>query len=573
MLTWAGAALLGGCGAAYDLESEEQPTDTDRDIELGSATQAVAACAGDDLLYDFNSFAASLAVAIANELGRWDVTADFEVRNGKLELSTTGQMRCNGGCGNVSALLRLQDDAASQVPNHSPAIFRSKLVTWYQSQSQKLTALVNQMLTVDKGVYRIKSHNGGKYMVVDNGSTSDNARIEQQGTAALAGADQWRVILEGTKHRLKNVRSGKCLALSSDSSAEQVSLVQATCSTSTLQQFTFADVSLGTYAVLTKFGKALNVWNASTANDAAVVQFTWIFTAPNERWYFEPVGTGAHVHPNALATAMYSLTARHSGKAMAVDDGSLADGAAIEQRTYSATDDSFHWYLTPTSQSELHYQLVNRRSGKCLDLSASNSTGRLVQKSCSTSADQRFFFAASGDGYQLLYTPYDSAVEVQYASTSAEAKLVQGNPHWANSKQFKLTPLIAGEPHRLRFSHTTNDAACGEYNFWYDIAQPNGQPLKAPQDNFVQLIFAGGKTTLTGADINPFIAQQVSGNRVAIDPTYGLNEGAATTVGSCSASCTKYSPVSAIGQCCSCNGVNKKYVRSLFNAAMYLCTG
>jgi hypothetical protein len=32
----------------------------------------VSACLGDDVNYDYNAFAASLAVAIANELGRWE---------------------------------------------------------------------------------------------------------------------------------------------------------------------------------------------------------------------------------------------------------------------------------------------------------------------------------------------------------------------------------------------------------------------------------------------------------------------------------------------------------------------
>jgi hypothetical protein len=35
----------------------------------------------------------------------------------------------------------------------------------------------------------------------------------------------------------------------------------------------------------------------------------------------------------------------------------------------------------------------------------------------------------------------------------------------------------------------------------------------------VPLIFAGGKQTPTGTDLNPYIAQQVNRSQVAIDPS------------------------------------------------------
>jgi hypothetical protein len=135
----------------------------------------------------------------------------------------------------------------------------------------------------------------------------------------------------------------------------------------------------------------------------------------------------------------------------------------------------------------------------------------------------------------------------------------------------RLTPIIAGEPHRLVFSHTTDDAPCGDAYYWYDIAQPKLSPLHAPEDSFVQLIFVGGKETLGGTDVNPFISQQVSGNLVAIDPTYGLTDSSTTSTGACAAACVKSSSVDVTGQCCACNAVTKKFSRSTWNANTYLC--
>jgi hypothetical protein len=561
----AGCALLTACGADFDAIPPEA------EAELGMANQAVAACEGDDAVYDYNAFAASLAVAIANELGRWDVNTDFEVRSGKLELSSTGTLRCSAsprGCGNITAMLRLQDDASSIVPNHSPAIYRSKLVEWYQKQKTKLTSLVNAMLTVDKGVYKLQARHSNKYMAVDGGSLYDNAPVEQRGSVSQAGADEWRLILDNTKHKFKNIRSGKCLALASDSQDDYVGLVQRTCSsTASTQQFELARTGED-YAVRTKWAKALDVNGASTADDARLIQYTWAGSKLNQQWRFVPVGTGPHVEPTVVATAMYYLKARHSGKAVAVDNGSLADGAAIEQGSYFASEDRFHWYITRVNNS---YQFVNRRSGKCLALASDTSTSTLVQQTCAATATQLFQMTATGSGQHVIYSKHGRALEVAGASSYNDARIQQGDGSWSDHRMFTLVPLLAGEPHRLTFSHITNDAQCGEFNYWYDIAQPNGEPLRAPEDSYVQLIFAGGKDTLAGKDINPFIAQQVSGDLVAIDPTYGLSESAATSTGTCAAACVKVSSASVAGQCCSCGGASRKFIKSTWNASTYLC--
>jgi hypothetical protein len=566
IITLTSSALLGACGEGYDAGVADAAV-------LGTTTQAAAACEGDDVNYDYNAFAASLAVAIADELERWDVNADFEVRYGKLELSATGTARCNafpGGCTNIIAMLRLQDDAASVVPNHSPSVYRNKLVGWYNKQTTKLKEVVTKRLTVDKGVYKLKVKHTGKYMAVDNGSTTDGAVIEQKSSVAYAGADEWRLILENTKHKLKNVRSGKCLTLSSDSGSDNVTMVQRACSSlATTQNFEFAQAGDG-WAIRTKFASAIDISGGSSAEDARVVQNIWIGSKLSQQWQLVPVGTEPHIDPLVVATAVYSVTAKHSGKAIAVDNGSMLDGALIEQGTYSSYDDRFQWYISPVNGG---YQFTNRKSGKCLALASDSPTAALVQKTCLPESTQTFAFTPIGsNGALVIYTKHGRTLEIVNKSTYNDARIAQGaDGGWDDHRFFTLTPIFAGEPHRLTFSHTTNDATCGEYNFWYEITQPNGQSLRAPEDSFVQLMFAGGKETLTGKDINPFIAQQVSGDLVAIDPTYGLNDMGTTTTGSCSAACTKVTTVNVAGQCCSCNGATKVYKRSAWNTSTYLC--
>jgi hypothetical protein len=70
-----------------------------------------AACANQQ---GTNAMIAALAVAVGNELGRWNISKDFTLVTGAynqqhLALTSTGLSRCTNGCANVKALLSFQD--------------------------------------------------------------------------------------------------------------------------------------------------------------------------------------------------------------------------------------------------------------------------------------------------------------------------------------------------------------------------------------------------------------------------------------------------------------------------------
>ena len=553
--------LAVGCGAG-DLATDEAVSE---DVDLASMDQALASCGGDDS----DSIAAALAVATANELKRWDALADFEVVNGRLQLSPSGEIRCEGwrneepgGCENIRAMLAMQSDSSSVVPNHSPSTLRSKLVSWYGRQQTFLKDLIAAKSKVSKGIYRIRSASSSRYLTVDA------VDVVQQATSITATtSQQWTLSVDGAVHRLKNVATGKCLDLASDTSG-LVQLVQRACTTGTTQAFTFGDTGSG-HAIFTKYGKALraNTPTSSTAV-AGVTQDAFVTGQTNERWTLEAYGSASHVAVNDVPEGVYSFAVRHSGQYMAVDGGMIEDYAVMEQRTYEAWDDRYHWYL---SRSGSGYEVINRRSGKCIDLETpSSSTSGLWQRVCNGAASQRFTFRPTGDGYIMMFSQYGKAIEIPNASLTSDARFYQGGASWAQNRQFKLTALAGGEPHVLGYYRTTNDGPCGSY-FWYNITRPNGQALKVPAESFMQLLFAGGKESLTAADTNPYISQKVSGNLVAIDPTYGLNEQVTTSSGSCVAACAAVSNASLVGRCCSCAGTNRSFKRATWNANTFVC--
>ena len=569
----ASVALVAGCGAGYEPGEDMGFDDTNvEDVAAesiyGSMEQGLsAACGGDD----GNALSAALAVAIGNELGRWDVNTDFQVVNGKLELSATGKLHCGSGCANINALLRLQDDASSVITNHSPSTYRSKLTSWYNKQKTTLTQLVDKMLHVDQGVYRIRSLQSGKYIVPQGGSTSNGAVLQQSDQYSGTTAAQWRVRLEGTHRQIVNIKSGLCMDLQSNTSGA-TNIVQRTCSTAATQDFRIGQLGPNELTIRSTYNQAFMPQNSSTANNANIVQGT-VKGAHAEKFVFERYGSGPHRDLQENAIAVYSLKVAHTGMGFAVSSASTNDGVSVVQQPYVATDDRFHWYLTHVGTATVNnvqqntYQLMNRRTGKCMDLDGK----RLVQRTCSTAWTQRLLFTNTGNLRNVMYTVNGYTVDVQNGSTSSGAAVVESYSNtWQNYNMITFEPLIAVEPHRLKFNRKEAGGPCGDY-YWYDIAKPNGQALADPRSTYVQLIFAGGKQTASGTDVNPFIAQKVSGNQVAIDPTYGLISSSSTSSGTCTAACLKISTANIAGQCCSCNGAKKKFVKSTWSATTFAC--
>jgi hypothetical protein len=101
-------------------------------------------------------------------------------------------------------------------------------------------------------------------------------------------------------------------------------------------------------------------------------------------------------------------------------------------------------------------------------------------------------------------------------------------------------------------------------NFTFSVKGTNGLALSYPNQLKNELKFADSQ--------NPYINFTDLGyGKVSIDPTYGLNDDGTTSTGSCTAACTKISTTSVAGQCCSCAGVTKGFVKSAWSSTTFLC--
>jgi hypothetical protein len=130
----------------------------------------------------------------------------------------------------------------------------------------------------------------------------------------------------GPAEQLVARHSGKCLDVTSNSTADGARTLQYTCGSGLNQRFTVQDLGTGYVRLVARHsGKCLDVNSGSTADGATVIQYT-CGGGTNQQWTVQSAG-GGYVR----------FAARHSGKCLDIDAASTADGAAGLQWTCGTT--------------------------------------------------------------------------------------------------------------------------------------------------------------------------------------------------------------------------------------------
>ncbi|HYN93271.1 MAG TPA: pectate lyase [Pilimelia sp.] len=152
-----------------------------------------------------------------------------------------------------------------------------------------------------------------------------------------------------------------------------------------LQQASAATIDANaTYVIVNRdSGKALDVFNWSTSNGGAIVQFARNNLAV-QQWRI--VATGSY----------YRLRSVHSNKTITL--GSTADGAAVTQQNDSSSNNAQQFSITDTSSG--YVKLVNRASGKALETWMWNRTdgGQISQFADSGGNNQQWQLVKLGTG-------------------------------------------------------------------------------------------------------------------------------------------------------------------------------
>ncbi|MBC8053669.1 MAG: RICIN domain-containing protein [Sphingobacteriaceae bacterium] len=141
----------------------------------------------------------------------------------------------------------------------------------------------------------------------------------------------------------------------------------------------------GTFSITARHsGKAIDVAGASMINGATIIQWPYNGGA-NQKWTINSVGSG-----------YYSVTNVNSGQALDVFGGSVADGGKVIQYPYSGGTNQ-QWSITDLGTG--YYSIINRKSGKSLDIKG----------------------AGMADGDSVLQWTYSGGTNQQFALTTVSA--------------------------------------------------------------------------------------------------------------------------------------------------------
>ncbi|WP_327032057.1 RICIN domain-containing protein [Micromonospora ureilytica] len=183
-------------------------------------------------------------------------------------------------------------------------------------------------------------------------------------------------------------------------------------------------------------------------------------------------GALAAVAPTAASAATvdtnasYVLVNRNSGKALDLYASATNDGARISQWTRNNGVNQ-QWQFVDSGGG--YYRVKSRHSGKVLDVSGFSTAdgGAIVQWADLNGTNQQFRLADSDGGYvRLINRNSNKAVEVQGASTADGGNVVQYADWGGTNQQWQLVQVGGTDP-------TTPPPSNGTYSnpaIWQDFA-------------------------------------------------------------------------------------------------------
>ena len=156
-----------------------------------------------------------------------------------------------------------------------------------------------------------------------------------------------------------------------------------------------------------------------------------------------PAGTATEITIGltGTGTGTYRLVNRNSGKVLDVNGASTADGAKIIQWTWQSGANK-QWTLLPNPDGS--YRLRSFNSGKVLDSPGGSSQGATLQQWTDTNSDNQWWklVPATTSGYHRLVNVRNGwCADISGASTADGANVIQSPDSGGADREWQLVAL------------------------------------------------------------------------------------------------------------------------------------
>jgi hypothetical protein len=144
--------------------------------------------------------------------------------------------------------------------------------------------------------YKIKNVHSGKYLGIENSSTSNLAYIAQY-TSSGSNNLQWKLVAQGSNYVLVNRNSNKAIDIANSDQTSGVQLIQYTVTNGLNQQWQLVSAGSGKYLIRTAMSSGLIIDNpgSSTSDGTKMILYAanGATGTPNQQWVLEDQGVQA----------------------------------------------------------------------------------------------------------------------------------------------------------------------------------------------------------------------------------------------------------------------------------------
>lgn len=199
-----------------------------------------------------------------------------------------------------------------------------------------------------------------------------------------------------------------------------------------------SDIPDGIYYIGTKNGNQLDIEGASTSNGARVIVWR-AGNKDNQAFAFMRLPDGT-----------YRISAYHSGLSLEVSNSSKKNGGRVQQWEFLEDYDCKYWYIYDCGNG--WYKIINKNSGKCLDISAGkDEAGTAIQQYEDNGTNAQRFSLTKLEYSPQNYNRYKVGDEVYVSGTYYASSNGSGNLGCIPQKYIiELTAYGSKYPYAIR---------------------------------------------------------------------------------------------------------------------------